>query len=96
MKLLKRFVIPQVAKKWYALGLELLDTKYEASLGNFEENFGNNVELCCTKTLGKWLETKSDAATWDRLIKSLHNIDMYRAADNIKRMLNQSVVGEYE
>ena len=94
MKLLSKFVIPQVAKKWNALGLELLDFEYESSLNNFEENYGNNVELCCKKTLEKWLETKSDGATWYQLIKALKNIDMHRTADNVKEMLNQSAVGE--
>ena len=94
MRLLNQFVIPKVSKKWNALGLELLDFKYESSLNIFEENYGNNVELCCKKTFEKWLETKSDGATWDQLIKALKNIDMHRTADNIKEMLSQSGVGE--
>ena len=96
MRLLNKFVIPQVATKWNSLGLELLDSKYENYLGIFEGKYGNNIELCCKETLEKWLETKSDGATWDQLIKALKNIDMHRAADNIKEMLHQLAVGEYK
>ena len=92
--MLRKYVIPLVAKRWYDLGLELLDSKHETSLEIFEENFGSNVEICCKKTLMKWLETKSDDATWGQLAKALENIDMHTAANNVKEILQQSVVGE--
>jgi len=94
MKILNKFVIPLVAKNWYALGLELLDSKYETSLEIFQENYRQDVELCCRETFKKWLETKADSTSWDHLITALENIDMHKVAKNVKEILQQSILGE--
>ena len=83
-------VIPSVAHKWYNLGLQLLDPKYENEL-NIIEADKNDATTCCRKMLVRWLNT-DELASWDKLIKALRIIQLNDIASNIEQLLLQ---GEY-
>ena len=83
MKDLNKYVIPLVATKWYDLGLELLDTKYESALDIIEKDSDcRDVQYCCRKMFSKWLET-SDNANWDKLTEAMRSIGLNGVASKI-------------
>ena len=81
---------PWVAKKWYDLGLELLETKYERELDIIEANYKTDVKTCCRQMFSKWLETQSDAS-WAQLIQAVTNIEL----NNVVCYIEQFLRGEY-
>ena len=93
MKDLNKHVIPLVATRWYDLGLELLETKYERELDTIEKDSkAEGAKTCCRKMFSKWLETQSDNASWDQLIQAVKNIEVNNVASDIEQLLLQ---GEY-
>ena len=87
MRDLTNYVIPWVAKKWYQLGLELLQTKYEEELCIIEEDCkGTDMKKCCRKMFEKWLETRQDAS-WSQLIYAVKNIELINAAARIEKFI---------
>ena len=91
LKYLMIHVIPSVARRWYKLGLMLLDTKYQNELDTIEVDAINDAETCCRKMLVRWLNT-DELASWDKLIKALRIIQLNDIASNIEQLLLQ---GEY-
>ena len=92
MKDLNKRVIPWVAKRWYDLGLELLETEYTRELDNIEANKTvAGVKICCRQMFSKWLETKSNA-NWGQLIQAIKNIELNSAATYIEEFIR----GEYD
>ena len=85
MKDLNEYVTPLVATKWYDLGLQLLETKYERELDIIEENYKNYVKKCCRQMFSKWLETRS--AGWSQLTQAVKNIDLNSAANYIEQFI---------
>ena len=93
MKDLNKHVIELVATKWYDLGLELLETKYEGELDTIEKDSkAEGSKTCCRKMFSKWLETQSDGASWDQLIQAVKSIGLNKIASDIEQLLLQ---GEY-
>jgi len=84
-------VIPLVNTKWYDLGLQLLDPKYEKKLDTIEADTKNDAETCCRKMFRKWLDT-DELASWDKLIKALRIVQLNNVARKIEQLLLQ---GEY-
>jgi len=86
MKLLNKHVIPLVDTKWYDLGLELLDPKYERSLDTIEKDNKDDANCSCRKMFRKWLDTCEDA-TWKKLMDALQKIHRNDAASKIESLL---------
>jgi len=78
-------VIPNVANKWYELGLLLLEPKYENEL-NIIEADKDDTRTRCRKMFSKWLNTDK-LASWDKLIEALTLIGLENVASNIKQLL---------
>ena len=88
---LSTHVIPLVNTKWYDLGLQLLDPKYENELDTIEADTKNDAATCCRKMFRKWLNT-DELASWDKLIKALRIVQLNNVASKIEQLLLQ---GEY-
>ena len=69
-KKLQRYMIPDVATKWYELGLELFDEKEEHKLNIIKSNHGNDAKKCCLEMFLLWLENNNDA-TWYQIVEAL-------------------------
>jgi len=83
-------VIPLVNTKWYDLGLQLLDPKYENELDTIEAD-KNDAATYCRKMFRKWLNT-DELASWDKLIKALRIVQLNNVTSKIEQLLLQ---GEY-
>ena len=92
MRDLNNHVISLVAKRWYELGLELLETQYERELEIIDTNYMNDVVTCCRKMFSKWLETQSDNASWDQLIQAVKTIKLNDVANDIELLLQGECV----
>ena len=84
-------VIPSVATKWFELGVELLEPKYENELNTIEADTRNDAARCCRKMFSKWLYT-DELASWDKLIKALRTVQLNNIASDIEQLLLR---GEY-
>ena len=89
MRDLSRHVLLEVATRWYDLGLELFDAKYEKYLEIIDED-NRSVESCCRKMFSKWLESKQ--ASWDQLINALKTIEMDILASKVESLLLQGIL----
>ena len=78
-------MIPLVANRWFDLGLQLLDPKYENEL-NIIEADKDDTKTCCRKMFSKWLNTDK-LASWDKVIEALTLIGLDNVASNIKQLL---------
>ena len=87
MRDLNKYVIPSVATKWYDVGLELLETKYEKELDIIETNC-NDVKICCRKMFSKWLQTE-ELASWNKLIEALRNVELNNVVTDIEQLLHE-------
>ena len=88
MKDLNKHVIPLVAARWYDLGLELLETRYERELENIEkDNKVDGTKTCCRKMFGKWLETQPGSASWGQLIEAVAIIKLIDVVTDIEQLL---------
>jgi len=89
MKVLNKHVIPRVSTKWYDLGLELIDDKYETELETIRTDYRNDgSKMCCQKMFSKWLETRDDAS-WDHIIEAMRNIELNSVASDVEQLLVQ-------
>ena len=79
-------VIPNVADKWYELGLILLEPKYENHLKIISVDTQNDARTCCRKVFEEWLRTDK-LASWDKVIEALTLIGLDNVASNIKQLL---------
>ena len=84
-------VTPSVANRWYDLGLQLLDPKYENEL-NIIEADKDDIKTCCRKMFSKWLNTDK-LASWDKVIEALTLIGLDNVASNIGQLLR--IHGEF-
>ena len=86
---LQRYVIPDVATKWYELGLELLDEKEEHQLNIIKSNYGNDVKKCCLEMFLLWLNTNSDA-NWYQIVEALKSpgVELSGIAVDLKKKLS--------
>ena len=81
-------MIPLVNTKWYDIGLQLLDLKYENELNTIEADARNDAATCCRKMFNKWLNTDG-LASWDKLIKALRIVQLNYVADDVDESLLQ-------
>ena len=90
MRDLATHVIPLVTTKWYSLGLQLLNPKYENELNTIEEDTRNDAATCCRKMFSKWLNT-DEYASWNKLMRALRIVQLNNVANDIQLLLQ----GEY-
>ena len=90
LKLLHIHVIPHISSKWHDLGLELLEQEDEIELHLINANYSNDISQCCRKMFVLWLN-RDPAATWDRLIKALREVDLNNLATTIEGMFKDTV-----
>ena len=70
--------------KWYELGLQLLEECSGVKILNeIEHDYPSNVNRCCIKMFEKWLNQQCNAS-WDQLLTALNDINMNKAAEQIK------------
>ena len=91
MKDLNKHVTPLVIKKWYNLGLELLDTKHEYLLETIEGGNQHDMQYCCRRMFSEWLQT-TDTPTWVQLTVAMRNISLNEAASKIESLFPQGRV----
>ena len=87
-KYLNRYVKQVIGKKWYDLGIELLENDDIGALNNIQSDHSKDQEECCTKMFQLWL-TKQPAS-WNQLIEALRNIKLNHLATSIEEMLLSS------
>ena len=83
-----------VAKRWYDIGVQLLDTD-SGTLDVIKGNYPTDISTCCREMFKEWLERQPDAS-WSQLIQVLIDIGMKTLADKVRTTLKQSVFIEYE
>ena len=88
LKFLNRYVRDEVGKKWYDLGIELLDSNDVGELDTIEAEHSSDLNKCCTKMFGLWL-TKQPTASWNQLIEAVRqpSVKLSTLAEKIKQML---------
>ena len=81
-------MIPNVASKWYELGVELLDEEEEFKLKIIESNYDKDVMKCCFEMFRVWLDTNSDA-NWRQIVEALKSpgVDLSSVAVNLEKKL---------
>ena len=77
-------VAPLVGSKWYTLGLQLLDNQDVKVLTTIESDYRSDSETCCTKMLGRWLDTVA-TANWEHLITGLRSpsVKLHKLANDL-------------
>ena len=70
---LNQHVLKPVAKHWYELGINLLETSEELDI--LQTNYPNNVEACCIEMFQLWLQ-RQPKASWNQLINTLRKDDI--------------------
>ena len=84
-------MLPSVSKRWYDLGLELLDPKDEDKLGTIEKDSKlEGVEICCKKMFDKWLER--DNVSWDQLVQAIRKIGLNYLASEIEKLFKGKIM----
>lgn len=83
--------MPLVCTKWYDLGLELLNSKYEKELDTIEtDSKAEGSKVCCRKMFNIWLD--SDSVSWGQLVRALRRIEQNHVASEIEKLFK----GEYD
>ena len=87
---MNRCVRDSVGRKWYDLGIELLDFYGVEELDTIEAEHPTDLKKCCTKMFISWLR-KQPSASWNQLIEALRqpNIELDTLATKIEGMLSQ-------
>ena len=80
------YVVPHAAAKWYDLGLQLMDPRYENKLAIIKEDGRSDVQECCRKMLNYWLEAE-ESPTWNKVIRGLKAVRLNYVASNIEKEL---------
>ena len=82
-----RYIRPQVARKWYDLGIEL--SLNVDKLNNIEANNSRDIERCCTQMYQHWLNSDL-LASREKLAVALQHIGYNTLAE---RVWNNSMEG---
>jgi len=80
--------IRQISSNWYGLGIELLDCYQQ--LNAVQQDYPNNVDMCCSRMLQLWLQ-KSKKASWNQFLKALKVIGMTDLAHKIRLQLQKGM-----
>jgi len=93
MKYLNRHVRSNITKKWYDIGVELLDVDDEIVLDTIQDNFSGDLERCAGEMLQLWRVRKTDAS-WNQLIQAFreHHIKLNALASKIEGMLSKGMI----
>jgi len=93
MKYLNRHVRPDIATKWYDIGIELLDEEDEIILNTTKKNFPGDHDICAAEMLQLWLARKTDAS-WNQLIQAFRkrHIKLNVLASEIEGMLYKGMI----
>ena len=83
---LLNYVVPHAAAKWYDLGLQLMDPRYEDQQAIIKEDGRSDVQECCRKMLNYWLEAE-ESPTWNKVICGLKAVRLNYVASNIEIQL---------
>ena len=62
-------VIPEIATKWYTLGIQL--SLSDKLLDEMEHNHPRDCSRCCTEMLKRWLSQDADTVNWSTLVAAL-------------------------
>ena len=93
MRYLNRHVRPDIATKWYDIGVELLDVGDEKELDTIQKNFPGDHDACAAGMLKLWLDRKTDAS-WNQLIQVFRerHIQLNALALEIEGMLSKGMI----
>ena len=80
------YVVPHAAAKWYDLGLQLMDPRYENKLAIIEKDGRGDAQVCCRKMFNDWLATE-ESPTWNKVICGLKTVGLNYVASNIEIQL---------
>ena len=92
LKCLNKYVIPDIADKWYDIGIQLLDEEDTPQLKLIKTRHGGDVNDCTAGMLQLWQEKKPDA-NWDQLLQVLRrpSINLNTLASKIEQMLSKGI-----
>jgi len=94
MKYLNKHVRPDIAaKKWYDIGIELLDEGDEKELNTIKANNPADHDTCAGEMLQLWLARKPDAS-WNQLLQAFRepHIGLHALASKIEGMLYKGMI----
>ena len=79
-------LIPNVAPRWYELGIQLLREDQEPHLDVIKSDCGN-IKQCCVQMFWYWLQT-NPKASWQQLLDALRSpaLELHNVAANIEAM----------
>ena len=83
-KLLRKYVINEVAPYWHTLGEMLLKEGSVHMLQIIEENYPRDVQRCCRNMFEYWLNIDTEAS-WNKLIAALKEIDQNQLIGRIEK-----------
>ena len=92
LKYLNNYVRIDVGKKWYDLGVQLLDQEDEETLSTIEANYRGDIDKCVTEMFRLWTQRKPEAS-WNNLIDALRQpgVKLDALAKNIEDMLCEGI-----
>ena len=81
-----------MGRKWYDLGVELLDFNGIEELNTTEAEYSSDLNKCCTKMFHLWLK-KQPTASWNQLVEALRqpSVDLGTLASKTEQMLLQGM-----
>lgn len=84
------YVVEEAAQKWKDLGKKLLPFEACAILDVIEADHLRDADSCCKRVLREWLETTSEEATWNELIRALRSpsVQLNTLAGRLEQMLS--------
>jgi len=87
------FVIPDVATKWYEVGVMLLKPEQEKQLHQIKSNYGNDVKKCCLEMFSYWRQTHPEA-NWHNLVAALKSpgVELQVVAADIEKKFTGNVI----
>ena len=92
MRMLVKWVIPEVAAHWNTLAYAL-DLK-KSVVDMIKRNYPTDVKECCTEMFAHWLATEDEGIgmkTWEVLLNTLKDIDLIAAAGQIEMKLKHNI-----
>lgn len=89
-------MIPQVAPRWYELGIKLLHDDQISHLDVIKANHYNDQLKSCAEMFWYWLNVQPNAS-WQQLIEALKSraIELHTVAADIEKMFTGTYVCTY-
>ena len=78
-----RSIRPQVARKWYDLGIQLSLNVHK--LNNIKANNPGDIEQCCTQMYQHWLNSDHQASR-EKLAVALQHIEYHTLAESVRNI----------